>query len=110
MLTDENIIKIHIDFIVRYYSTQFFLEGCWIGELRIAAGSHISTDHDTIDCFRGVRHRHIDHQNPFAVLAQEIPDRLPSLALRLHVGLTSDSRFLLLVVSPEIIDAMPCGL
>src|SRR5437870_11496829 len=90
-----------VDLVVWYHAVKLFLKGCRMRKVCIAARSHVSTDHDTIDGLRRIGHRHINNQYLLAILAQDIPDRLPSFASRLHMSLTSSSTFLLLIISPE---------
>src|SRR5215467_12351074 len=48
-----------VDFILGHCTKQLFFESRWIGEVHISTWSHITADHDPIDSFRWIRHRHI---------------------------------------------------
>src|SRR5436305_1342635 len=101
-----DIAIVQVDLVTGCEAIEFFLESCRIGKIRIATGGHIPADHNPVDGLRWVRHRHIDDQNLFAIFAQNVPDCLPSLALRLHTSLPRAAPFLPLIICPEVIDPM----
>src|SRR5438874_9877975 len=70
--------KIQVDLIVRYNTVELFLEVGGIREVNVAARSHISADHDTINSFRWICNRHINHKNLFPILTENVPDCLSS--------------------------------